>query len=95
MVMFSAASAWALGRVFIQHFESGGTFADFSLDEGRELFHLQFAKGQNIAAVLGFRPCTPHCQETGACSNRCRIRKAVLAFAADRDCAAAIVAAKT
>ena len=33
MALFCGAYAWALGNVFIQHFESGGTFLNFKPDE--------------------------------------------------------------
>jgi uncharacterized protein (DUF697 family) len=42
MVLFCGASTWALGKVFIQHFESGGTFLDFDPDEVREYYKAQF-----------------------------------------------------
>jgi uncharacterized protein (DUF697 family) len=49
MVLFSGASAWALGKVFIQHFESGGTFLDFDPSEVREYFKAQFEEGRKRA----------------------------------------------
>ena len=36
--VFSAAYAWALGKVFIQHFASGGTFLDFDAEKVKEHF---------------------------------------------------------
>jgi len=48
MAGFCAAYTWAMGRVFIQHFEAGGTFLDFNPDEVREYFRAQFAEGRNI-----------------------------------------------
>ena len=38
----NAAATIALGRVFIQHFESGGTFLDFDPDKVREHFRREF-----------------------------------------------------
>ena len=38
----AAAATYALGRVFIQHFESGGTFLDFKPEEVREHFQREF-----------------------------------------------------
>jgi uncharacterized protein (DUF697 family) len=52
MVLFSGACAWALGNVFIQHFESGGTFLDFDPDAVREYFRAQFEEGQRMAATM-------------------------------------------
>jgi len=36
MRCFSGAYAWALGKVFIQHFQSGGTFLDFDAEKVKE-----------------------------------------------------------
>jgi len=52
MVLFSGASAWALGKVFIQHFEAGGTFLDFDPDRVKEYFKEQFEEGRNVAASM-------------------------------------------
>lgn len=52
MVVFCGASAWALGKVFIQHFESGGTFLNFNPDEVREYFKTQFEEGRHVAATM-------------------------------------------
>jgi uncharacterized protein (DUF697 family) len=56
MVAFSGAAAWALGKVFIQHFESGGTFLDFNPEEVREYFNAQFEEGRKMAATMGTEP---------------------------------------
>jgi uncharacterized protein (DUF697 family) len=52
MALFSGAYAWALGSVFIQHFESGGTFLNFNPDEVKEYFKKQFEEGQKVAAAM-------------------------------------------
>lgn len=49
---FAAAYAWALGRVFIQHFESGGTFLNFDPEAVKEHFRAQFEEGQKMAASM-------------------------------------------
>jgi len=49
MSIFSAASAWALGNVFIQHFESGGTFLDFDPEKVKVYYQKQFEDGKNMA----------------------------------------------
>ena len=41
---FAAAATYAVAAVFIQHFESGGTFLDFKPDEVREHFAAEFKK---------------------------------------------------
>ncbi|MBJ7442669.1 MAG: DUF697 domain-containing protein [Sphingopyxis sp.] len=38
----ASATTWALGKVFIQHFESGGTFLDFNPESVRAYFRKQF-----------------------------------------------------
>lgn len=47
--VFSGASTYAIGRVFIQHFGSGGTILNFSPEEVREYYQQQFEKGKNEA----------------------------------------------
>lgn len=43
---FATASTYAVGRVFIQHFESGGTFLDFDPSRVRAYFEEEFNKAQ-------------------------------------------------
>ena len=50
MVLFSGAATWAVGKVFIQHFESGGTFLNFDPDEVKAYFKAQFAEGETLAS---------------------------------------------
>ena len=52
MAAFSAASAWALGKVFIQHFESGGTFLTMNPENVKEYFRTQFVEGKKVAATI-------------------------------------------
>ena len=59
MVLFSGASAWALGKVFIQHFESGGTFLDFNPAEVKEYFKAQFEEGRRMASTMGTKEKAP------------------------------------
>lgn len=51
MVAFCGASAWALGNVFIRHFEAGGTLLDFDPEKAKEYYKAQFEEGQKIAAT--------------------------------------------
>jgi uncharacterized protein (DUF697 family) len=44
------AATYATGKVFIQHFESGGTLLDFEPAKVREHFRREFAEGQGLAA---------------------------------------------
>ena len=39
---FGGAASYAIGKVFIQHFESGGTFLDFDPEKVREHFKAEF-----------------------------------------------------
>jgi uncharacterized protein (DUF697 family) len=46
---FAAASTWATGKVFIRHFESGGTFLDFDPDKARAHYAEQFSAAKSRA----------------------------------------------
>lgn len=48
---FNAASTYALGRVFVQHFESGGTFLDLDADKLREHFKREFETSREASAA--------------------------------------------
>ena len=50
MALFVAAYTWALGNVFIQHFEAGGTFLDFDPEKVREHFRTYFKEGPGKTA---------------------------------------------
>ena len=52
MAGFCAAYTWAMGRVFIQHFESGGTFLDFHPEQVKEYFKAQFEEGRSMGGTL-------------------------------------------
>jgi uncharacterized protein (DUF697 family) len=41
MPVFSAGATWVIGRVFIQHFASGGTLLDFNPPDYREFIKVQ------------------------------------------------------
>jgi len=49
MSLFSGASTYAVGKVFIQHFEAGGTILSFEPSKVREYFKAEFAKGKEQA----------------------------------------------
>jgi uncharacterized protein (DUF697 family) len=53
MAIFCGAAEWALGKTFIQHFESGGTFLDFNPEEVKEYFKAQFEEGRKMASRIG------------------------------------------
>ncbi len=53
MALLSGASTWALGKVFILHFESGGTFLDFDPERVRQHFRTEFEEGRTMASQMG------------------------------------------
>lgn len=48
---FAGAATWAIGKVFIQHFASGGTFLDFDPDKVRGYFKEQYGKAKSAVAA--------------------------------------------
>lgn len=48
----AGASTYAIGKVFVQHFEAGGTFLDFDPKEVRSFFKQKYMEGQDIAKEL-------------------------------------------
>lgn len=58
LTLFSGASTYALGRVFIQHFESGGTLLTFDPEAVREYYISQFDRGKEIVktSFVGVKP---------------------------------------
>ncbi len=44
--LFGGASTYAIGKVFIQHFESGGSFLTFDPDQVRDYYSKQFESGK-------------------------------------------------
>ncbi|MCB0598069.1 MAG: DUF697 domain-containing protein [Lewinellaceae bacterium] len=47
-----AASTYALGGVFTQHFSQGGTLLDFDPVKSREFFEREFEKGKQVVAEI-------------------------------------------
>lgn len=47
LTVVGGASTYAIGRVFIQHFESGGTFLDLDPEAVRSHFYREFEAGQD------------------------------------------------
>jgi uncharacterized protein (DUF697 family) len=46
----SGATTFAIGEVFVQHFESGGTLLDFDPSKMRSFFAEQYEKGKSIVS---------------------------------------------
>lgn len=52
MPVISGASTYAIYKVFVQHFESGGTFLDLDPTKVKTYFSEQFAKGKKVVTSL-------------------------------------------
>lgn len=52
MSIYSGAITFAIGKIFIQHFESGGTFLTFKPYKVRKHFEELYQKGQQVAKDL-------------------------------------------
>jgi len=52
MLATGGACTYALGQVFVQHFESGGTFLDFNPETVKAYFAEQFKEGQKVATEI-------------------------------------------
>lgn len=52
MPIVAGASTYAVGRVFVQHFESGGTFLTFNPETVRARFNAEFTQGKKVATEL-------------------------------------------
>lgn len=54
MPVLAGATTYAVGKVFIQHFESGGTFLTFNPEKVKDYFAKMKEEGKSVAAeVLG------------------------------------------
>lgn len=49
MPLITGGSTYAVGQVFIMHFESGGTLLDFDPDKMHDYFAEQYKRGQSVA----------------------------------------------
>jgi uncharacterized protein (DUF697 family) len=55
--LFGGASTYAIGKVFIQHFESGGTFLTFDPYRVRDYYAQQFEHGNEVVkSFAGIKP---------------------------------------
>ncbi len=48
----AGAATYALGQVFVKHFESGGTLLDFKPEPVRDYFEAKFREGQKVAREI-------------------------------------------
>ena len=58
------AFTFALGKVFTQHLESGGTFLDFDPEVYRNYFREMFGRGKSVVADLKKNEASPVAAET-------------------------------
>ena len=58
MLTLPPASTYAIGQVFIKHFESGGTFLNFDTKRAKEDYDEELEKGKRVAqqSFVGVRP---------------------------------------
>ena len=58
MSVMAGASTYAVGHVFIQHFDSGGTLLDFEPEKMREYYQQQLKCGKEVVreSFVGVRP---------------------------------------
>jgi len=52
MPALAGATTYAVGKVFIQHFESGGTFLDFDPEKVKAYYAEMLKEGEDVAADL-------------------------------------------
>jgi len=52
VLILGGATSYAIGSMFVQHFESGGTLLDFDPKKMREYFASKLAEGKEVAAKL-------------------------------------------
>jgi len=50
--IFAGAATYAIGKVFIQHYETGGTLLDFNPAEMNDYFKTKFEEGQKVAEEM-------------------------------------------
>jgi uncharacterized protein (DUF697 family) len=56
MATMGAGTTYAIGKVFVQHFESGGTFLTFDPMKVREYFEEELKKGKDLAKNMKETP---------------------------------------
>lgn len=59
MPILSGASTYAVGKVFVQHFASGGTFLTFDPHKVKGFYEEMFKEGQQVAAEMNSKQAAP------------------------------------
>ena len=57
--VFAAGFTYGIGKLFTQHFASGGTFLNFRPEDVREHFYAEFQNGTKMAAQAGVQDAEP------------------------------------
>ena len=52
MPILAGATTYAVGKVFTQHFATGGTFLNFDPETVREYYYEMFKEGQDLSANI-------------------------------------------
>ncbi len=67
LILLNGASTYAVGKVFQQHFASGGTFLSFDPEKVRGYFSEQYEKGKIVVSNLrGKEEAAPEAPQTSA-----------------------------
>lgn len=53
MSLFTGASTYAIGQIFIRHFEAGGTLLNFDPEKMKEYFKEEFERGKEVVSEFG------------------------------------------
>ncbi len=53
LATISAGLTYAIGKVFVYHFETGGVLLDFDPDKMKNSFYRKFNEGQNVTTGIG------------------------------------------
>lgn len=53
MSILGGAATYAIGKVFVSHFEAGGTLLNFNPEAMKEYFAEQFEEGKKVASAAG------------------------------------------
>ncbi len=69
MPIMGAASTYAVGKIFIQHFESGGTFINFDAEEARKYFSQYYKEGIHVAIGMKDKVMKPRASSTAGAEN--------------------------
>jgi len=56
MPIYSAAASYAIGQLFIEHYETGGTLLDFDASKIKNYFAGLYEKGKEMASSMTMKP---------------------------------------